>query len=215
MKTINHEGHEYVLKSDMEAAFQSRIQKLSARAVQAEEQAKAYQEQLDNQSGELQKIQTLGSRVQELEAELENANSRYSRHTALADAGFQDPEIRELVEWQYERAMKGQEKKASLVDWLTAMKVDPSQAPVALRPHLKTETVTSSEVDVKPTQSGPEVDVKPTQSIPEPPVMIPPKTNTGTVQAPVQSSDMLKRATEDLDFYRANRESIKKAWLKR
>jgi hypothetical protein len=40
MKTIDHEGQTYVLKTDMESAFKDRIQKLSARALQAEESAK-------------------------------------------------------------------------------------------------------------------------------------------------------------------------------
>ena len=101
MKTINHEGQEYVLKTDMENAFKDRIQKLSARALQAEEAAATIQDQLDNQSGELSKIQKLSSRVQELEQELENANSRYTRHTAMSELGITDPDVRELVEWQY------------------------------------------------------------------------------------------------------------------
>ena len=47
MKTIEHEGQTFVLKSDIENAFKDRIQKLSARAIQAEEAAKAIQEQYD------------------------------------------------------------------------------------------------------------------------------------------------------------------------
>ncbi len=57
MKTIEHEGQTFVLKADIENAFKDRIQKLSARAIQAEEAAKTIQEQYDNQSGELEKIQ--------------------------------------------------------------------------------------------------------------------------------------------------------------
>ena len=110
MKTINHEGQDYVLKSDIENAFKDRIQKLSARAITAEEQAKAFQDQLDNQSGELEKITKLSTRVQELEGELDNANNRYSRHTAMADLGIVDSEVRELVEWQYEKATKGDDQ---------------------------------------------------------------------------------------------------------
>ena len=45
MKAIEHEGQTFVLKSDMEAAFQARIQKLSSRAIQAEEQAKKMAEE--------------------------------------------------------------------------------------------------------------------------------------------------------------------------
>ena len=42
MKTITHEGIEYVLKSDIEAAFKDRISKLSARAIQAENLRRLY-----------------------------------------------------------------------------------------------------------------------------------------------------------------------------
>ena len=210
MKTVTHEGQEYVLKSDMEQAFQSRIQKLSSRAIQAEEQAKAYQEQLDSQAGELQKIQTLGSRVQELESELETANTRYQRQVLMADQGFQDPEIRELVEWQYSKATKGQESPVSMSEWLQAMKADPSQAPVTLRPHLQIESA-PSEASAESVQE-PQAPVQPQK---DPPTILPPKTNTGTVQAPVQSTDLLKRASEDLDFYRANRDAVRKAWMGR
>ena len=49
----------------------------------------------------------------------------------------------------------------------------------------------------------------------EQPVILPPKTNAGAQQAPVQSTDMLKRGTEDFEFYKANRDAIKKAWSQR
>lgn len=212
MKTLTHEGLEYVLKSDMEQAIQSRIQKLSSRAIQAEELVQQYQEQLDNQSGELSKIEKLGARIQELEGELETANSRYTTQVLLADQGFQDPEIRELVEWQYNKATKGQDKAPSMAEWLKSMKEDPTTAPVALRPHLKVEAA-PAEASGEPSQAMPQATQATIQE--EPPAILPPKTNTGTVQAPVQSTDLLKRASEDLDFYRANREAVRKAWMGR
>jgi DNA repair exonuclease SbcCD ATPase subunit len=202
MKTIEHEGQTFVLKADIENAFKDRIQKLSARAIQAEEAAKTIQDQLDNQSGELEKIQKLSSRVQELEGELENANNRYSRHTAMADLGIVDPEVRELVEWQYEKANKGNEEAVPLNEWLAAMKEDPTTAPVTLRPHLQKQSAAPAE---QVTEQAP-------APAPEQPVLIAPKTNTGTSPAPIQSTDLLKRGAEDLDFYKANRDAIRKAW---
>lgn len=212
MKTINHEGEEYVLKTDIENAFKDRIQKLSARAIQAEEQAKTIQEQLDNQSGELAKITKLSSRVQELEGELENATSRYSRHTAMADMGIIDAEVRELVEWQYEKATKGQDKAPTLSDWLKSMKEDPAQAPVTLRPHLTAKVETTEQATEQVTEQ-----VKSVKQVkqPEQPPLIAPKTNTGITPAPLQSSDMLKRGADDFEFYKANREAIRQAWRKK
>ena len=204
MKTIEHEGQTFVLKADIENAFKDRIQKLSARAIQAEEAAKAIQDQLDNQSGELEKIQKLSTRVQELEGELENANSRYSRHTAMADLGIVDAEVRELVEWQYEKATKGDAKAPALNEWLAAMKEDPTKAPITLRPHLQNQAAAPAEAV---TEAAPEA-----APAPEQPALIAPKTNTGTAPAPVQSSDMLKRGADDFEFYKANRDAIRKAW---
>ena len=210
MKTIEHEGQTFVLKADIENAFKDRIQKLSARAIQAEEAAKAIQEQMDNQSGELEKIQKLSTRVQELEGELENANSRYSRHTAMSELGITDPEVRELVEWQYERATKGDDKAPSLNDWLQSIKEDPSKAPVTLRPHLESQqpTTAAEQVTEQVTeQAAPQV----TPQV-EQPALIAPKTNTGAAPAPVQSTDILKRGAEDFEFYKANRDAIRKAY---
>jgi len=206
MKTINHEGQDYVLKSDIENAFKDRIQKLSARAITAEEQAKAFQDQLDNQSGELEKITKLSTRVQELEGELDNANNRYSRHTAMADLGIVDSEVRELVEWQYEKATKGDDKAPGLNEWLAAMKKDPSTAPITLRHHL---TATEPSASAEPVTEQVTEQVQPDQ-----PVLIAPKTNTGATVAPVQSSDMLKRGEDDFEFYKANREAIRTAYRK-
>lgn len=211
MKTIEHEGQVFVLKADIENAFKDRIQKLSARALQAEEQAKTIQEQLDNQSGELEKITKLSSRVQELEGELENANSRYSRHTAMADLGIVDAEVRELVEWQYEKATKGDAKAPALNEWLAAMKEDPSKAPITLRPHLQSQPATEQVTEQVTEQEAPQV----TPQVTDQPPLLAPKTNTGTAPAPVQSSDMLKRAGDDFEFYKANREAIRKAWRNR
>lgn len=215
MNTITHEGSEYVLKTDMETAIQSRIQKLSSRAIQAEELAKSYQDSLDAQAGELAKIEKLGSRVQELEVELETSNTRYQRHTTMAEHGFQDPDIRELVEWQYDKAMKNQESRVPMADWLKAIQEDPSQAPVTLRPHMKIESQATPSEGVQEGNLQPGSIPAPQAAVQEAPVMIPPKTNTGTVQAPVKSTDLLKRATEDIDFYRANREAVRKAWMGR
>jgi len=205
MRTIEHEGQTFVLKSDIENAFKDRIQKLSARAIQAEEASNALQEQFDNQSGELEKIQKLSTRVQELESELDSANNRYSRHTAMADLGIVDAEVRELVEWQYEKATKGDAKAPALNEWLAAMKADPSTAPVTLRHHLQSQTAAApTDTDSEP--------VAPAAPVAEQPALIAPKTNTGTSPAPVQSSNILNRGADDFEFYKANRDAIRKAW---
>lgn len=206
MKKIEHEGEIYVLQSDMESAFQSRIQKLSARAIQAEEATKALQEKLDSQSGKLDAIDNLNSQIRELGEQLAKSESKYSRHLAIAEMGFQDEELREMVEWSYEKATKGMEEAPSLGDWLGEMKKDPSKAPKALAPHLVSSVSESTQETQVETQASIQEDLPP---------ILPPKTNTGAQAAPVKSTDLLKRGAEDFEFYKANRDSIRKAWKSR
>ena len=203
MKTITHEGVEYVLKADIESAFKDRISKLSSRAIQAEEQAKALQEQMDNQSGELEKISKLQEKVSTLEQSLQDAESKYSRVSMLSEQGFTDPELREAVEWAYQRS----KTEATLEDWIKGIKEKPEDAPLVLRPHLKAKQV--PEVSTETAEASPMV----TEAAPAPeaPTLLPPKTNTGAKPAPVQSGDILSRIN-DPEFYRANRAEIEKVW---
>jgi len=210
MRTIEHEGQVYVLKTDMESAIQSRISKLSSRAMQAEEQVQTLQEQIDSQSGKFEAMENLNKQIQELGERLQKSESRYSRHMAIVEMGFQDEELRDMVEWSYEKSIRGMEDAPSLADWLGAIKEDPSKAPKVLAPHLiKSE---------KPSEPMQEVETapKPKAAIEEDmPAILPPKTNKGATQAPVKSTDLLRRGAEDFEFYKANRESIRSAWKNR
>jgi len=206
MKTINHEGVEYVLKADIEAAFKDRISKLSARAIQAEEAAKALQETLDNQSGELTKISTLQEKVTTLEQSLLEAESKYSRVSMLSDMGFTDPDLRDAVEWAYSRA----NSEDSLEDWIKGIKENPAEAPMVLRPHLQAKATPEAAAEsTQSAESEPVSQAEPAES----PSLLPPRTNTGAKPAPVQSGDILSRVgSGDLDFYEQNHDAIKKAW---
>ena len=206
MKTINHEGVEYVLKADIEAAFKDRISKLSARAIQAEEAAKALQETLDNQSGELTKISTLQEKVSTLEQSLQEAESKYSRVSMLSDMGFTDPDLRDAVEWAYSRA----NSEDSLEDWIKGIKENPAEAPMVLRPHLQAKATPEAAAEsTQSAESEPVSQAEPAES----PSLLPPRTNTGAKPAPVQSGDILSRVgSGDLDFYEQNHDAIKKAW---
>ena len=210
MKTIEHNGETYVLQSDvesqkrsMEQGFKDRISKISARAIQAEETTKALQEKLDAQSGKLDSLDNLNSQIKSLGEQLAKSESKYSRHLAIAEMGFQDEDLREMVEWSYEKATRGMDEAPSLVDWLGEIKKDPSKAPKALAPHLV------SAPKVENPEAAPMVNQE------EPPMILPPKTNQGAQAAPVKSTDLLKRGAEDFEFYKANRDSIRKAWKSR
>lgn len=208
MNIITHEGIEYVLKADIEAAFKDRISKLSSRAIQAEEAAKALQDNLDNQSGELQKISKLEEKVGALEQSLTDAESKYSRVSMLSEQGFTDPELREAVEWSYQRS----KSEAPLDEWIRGIKENPSEAPLVLRPHLQAKQATSFTAEAStPEATAPNMQAEENFF----PSLLPPKTNTGAKPAPVQSGDILKRAAQDSEFYEQNREAIKKAWRSR
>jgi len=204
MKTINHEGVEYVLKADIEAAFKDRISKLSSRAIQAEEAAKALQDTLDNQSGELTKISTLQEKVSTLEQSLQEAESKYTRVSMLSDLGFTDPDLRDVVEWAYSRS----KSEDSLENWIKNIKENPAEAPLVLKPHLQQNITTEA-----PAAAAPEAAPAAQAETVESPSLLPPRTNTGAKPAPVQSGDILSRVGNgDLDFYEQNHEAIKKAW---
>ena len=206
MKTINHDGEEYVLKSEIEAAFKERISKLSSRAIQAEEAANLLQEQIDNQSGELQKISKLQEQISTLESSLQDAESRFSRVSMLSELGFTDPEIREAVEWSYERAMKGQEERVPMGDWIKGIKENPDTAPAVLKPHLQSKAAPEASPEASP-EAAPVV----AEAAPDTP-LLPPKTNTAAKPAPVQSGNIIERGLTDLQFYEQNREAIMAAY---
>ena len=216
MRIKEIEGVEYVAKSDMEAAVKDRISKLSARAVQAEEAAQALQTELDNQTGKLGSLDTLQSKIEDLQAQLTDANTRYDCHNAMAQNGFTDPELRDAVEWAYNKAMQGNDQPTPLADWLASIKADPSNAPLVLRPHLQT-----SPPPVDPSTPTATPDADPVAQTPDPvldvaPALLPPKTNMGAQPTPTQQGDILKQlATADLETYRANRSAAIKAWKNR
>lgn len=209
MNQIEHNGQTYVLKSDMDAqkanmetAFKERISKLSSRALQAEEAAKQLQEQLDVSQGEMVKMESLNEQIQQLNEQLKKSESKYQRHLSISEMGIQDPEIIEMVEWAYNRATKDQEKAPELGDWLQEIKKDPTKAPKVLVPHLQLETATATE---------PAPGTEPAQT--EPPVMLPPKTNTGTTTPPLGKSDIFSVGLSDMESYRAHRENMRKTLL--
>ncbi len=211
MKTIEHDGQTLVLKSDMENAIQSRLQKMSARAADAEQNAGALQEQIDNMSGRLGALDNLQSQIEEYKGQLEQANGRFSRYQAVSKYGMSDPEQMELIEWQFDRTMNKRNKKdrQSLEEWLEAIVTDPSSAPIALRPHLQnlqSQAAPESTVE-EPIQEATTIRPDPTLERPQPPRM-----NQGALTAPPTTENLVERGLRDLDFYRENRDAIKQAF---
>jgi len=205
MKTIEHDGQVYVLKSDMENAIQSRLQKMSARAADAEQQAAQLQETIDGMNGRLGALDNLQSQIDQYKQQLEQANGRFDRFQTVSKYGMTDPDQMELIEWQYERTMSKRNKKdqQSLNDWLDGLVKDPSSAPIALRPHL--QGIAQAQPEAQP-----EAQPQAQDALPQPPRM-----NNGAIQAPPTTENLVDRGLRDLDFYRENREAIKKAFYNR
>ena len=126
--------------------------------------------------------------------------------------------MRDAVEWAYNKAMQGNETPTPLGDWLASIQADPANAPLVLRPHLQTNPEAAPAVDPS-TPAVAAMDAQPAyDAVPQPdvaPVSLPPKTNMGAQPAPTQQGDLLKRGASDLEFYRANRDAIRKAWHNR
>ena len=125
----------------------------------------------------------------------------------LSEQGFTDPEIRDAVEWSYERAMKGQEERVPLGEWIASIKENPENAPAVLRPHLTARA--TPEITEASTPAATAIEAAPVEDTP----LLPPRTNTAAKPAPVQSGNILDRIG-DLDFYEQNREAIRDAYFK-
>jgi len=213
MKTIEHEGAVYVLKSEMESAIQSRIQKIAQKAAEAEQRASELQSALDEASAKTGSIDALASQLEQAQAQLAQANSRYERHSTIAKYGLTDQDMLEAVEWQYERAMKGRAKKdlMSLGDWLDECVSTPDQAPALLRPHLQAiapQATDAAQVQALGEQMTPAQPAA--QAMPTPPAM-----NTNAQSAPVRVDDVLSRGLTDFDFYKQNRDNVIAAYRNR
>lgn len=141
MEVKNIEGVEYILKSDVDDLVRSRLSKVSERARAAEARVLELEESVEANKGATQKLTDLQLQIESLTGELEQSKSLYSTHSTIAKHGFIDPELRDLVEWQYQKAIKDIPKKErpDLDTWLSDLKEDPSKATKALRPFLKSE----------------------------------------------------------------------------
>lgn len=203
MKKEIIDGVVYVPEEEIKLAFENRIKKLSSDRITAEDRAKELQEQLDGLQGKLGTVDTMADELENYKKQLEEANTRYNRHSAMANYGWIDSELREAVEWSYNKYQNSNDDPLSLSDWLEEIKKSPEKAPVILRPHLKSEVITQPDPVVEPEQVKTVENVKP------------PKTNSGVKSAPVKKDNLIDRGLSDLEFYRENRDQIRNAWRKR
>ena len=206
MKTKEIEGQEYILKTDVDELVRQRITKVSERARTAEEKVK----EMSNIAATAQDSQAIidgyQKQIAELQASMEKQKALYDSHSTIARYGFLDDDLRDMVEWSYNREMSGRSKKnqQKLGEWLEDIKANPEKAPVTLRPHLISANQSPSEVQTET--------ITPDHRQTSTP---PPKTqqSSGVVQPTEKiSSSLIESALRDPEIYRARREEIKATW---
>tara|TARA_Y100001973_G_scaffold66978_1_gene97856 strand:- start:200 stop:850 length:651 start_codon:yes stop_codon:yes gene_type:complete len=208
MKTLNHEGIEYIAKTDVEGIIKDRLSKVAARANEAENAVTEMRKQYEAQQKKIGTVDLLTQQIQELQTNLNSANSKYSRHISISQLGLTDPELIEAIEWSYEKKMSKVAKKdrVELSEWLADHMKNPAKAPITIRPHLERLSQPAQQQNNNQTEKS--VDT------PEPAPLDYPQTNAGARPAPEQP-DILTRAAKDPEFYAANREKIQEIWRKK
>jgi len=207
------DGVEYIMKTDVDEIVSSRISKYAEKVREYESRIDSYQTQLDDAKSSVGLVEKLNSQIDQLNSELTTARSQYQRHSTIGQFGITDPNIRDAVEWAFDREMKGRNKKdqMSLGDWLSGIKENPEGAPAVLRPFFNPTVSESTDVpsDVEQPQSIP---VQHQQSPNIPPQQPAPTSNAGVKNmGTVPPSDLLERAT-DPTFYAKNRDAIRQAF---
>jgi len=152
------EGIEYIMKTDVDEIVSSRISKYAEKVREYESRIDSYQTQLDETKASAGLVEKLNGQIDSLNSELKTARSQYDRHSTIGEHGITDPNIRDAVEWAFEREMKGRNKKDQipLGEWLGTIKENPENAPSVLRPFFN-PTVSESNQE---TEQPPMLNVK-------------------------------------------------------
>ena len=211
-KTKIIEGVEYIQKDHVDEIVRQRIAKYSERIAQTESKLGQDESELDEARAKMGLVDNLTNQVESLQGELKTAQSRYDRHTTISQFGINDGDVRDMVEWQYDRAMANRSKKdrVDLGEWLEQIKSDPTSAPSTLRPFFDTQVDTQMEMAPNEPQQ-PSQPLQTTQPTPTPP----PSSNRGVQSQPTAApNDLLSRAT-DPTFYAQNRDAIREAYYSR
>ena len=214
MEKMTIEGVEYYQADQVEALIRSRLAKVSERARTAEGKLEELEGQLGEAQSKVGVSDTLAARVAELESSLTTAEGKYSRHSAISSQGFTDPDVRDLIEWAFDRATSSAEEgdRPELTEWLSAMKEDPSSAPAALRPHLASSGEPTQASGATETPRAPKVSREPKNGTPIP------RSSAGLQPTPAgnvtidQALMMAKRG--DLSAYKQIREGLKSRYSK-
>ncbi len=202
METKIIDGVEYIAKEHVDGLIQDKISKYAKRTREAETQIEEMNQRLVEAGEKLKTVDNLTEQIYGLKEELQNANTKYERHAAIAEMGIQDPDVRDALEWQYQRSNSEQ----SFGDWMKGLKENPENAPSFLRQHFQTSESPKMENNAVEKVETIKETPQPKQA---------PKTNQKTVQSNNTEThkDILSRGLNDPSFYKANREAIRNAWF--
>jgi DNA repair exonuclease SbcCD ATPase subunit len=208
-KTKTIEGVEYIEKSHVDEIVRQRIAKYATKTSELETQLSQYQAQIDEASSKQGLVEQLSKQIEALQSDLSTANSRYDRHVTISQYGITDNDVRDAVEWAYDRAMSNLPKKdkVGLNDWLSQIQQNPETAPSVLRPFFNAP----EQQQTQQLQSQPIQTLQPQVAQPAQPAQ-PPQSNRGvSQQTPGVPNDLLSRAS-DPTFYSQNRDAIRDAY---
>lgn len=206
------EGVEYIEKTAVDQIVSSRLTKLAEKLRTSEETAATLKAQIEQNASRITEAEAMTGTVADLRAQLEGANSRYDRHSTIAQTGITDPDLRDAVEWAFDRAQQNIAKKdrTSIGEWLQGHMAAPEGAPAVLRPHLQALTATAQPAAAQPATAQAQGMIEATVSPQMAQAIQAPSSNASVVHAPdaATSADILRRASTDYEFYRANRELV-------
>ena len=136
---IEHEGKIYILKSQVESIIKERVGKVAQRATLAEQQLEEAHQRIEKSEKAMSSIDILNQQLIDMQSKLSTSEKRFSRYQSISKHGLTDPDLIEAIEWTYERAQSKKEDKdrLSLSDWLDSQVENPDEAPITIRPHLR------------------------------------------------------------------------------
>lgn len=212
-KTITHEGKEYILKSEVDNIVSNRISKISESRRGLQSQLDEMTEKYSDMEERTKSVDSLQSQIEILQDELSNSNKKYSRHTAISNHGITNPEVRDLVEWQYTKAMESKPKKErpTMGEWLQSLNSEGAQIPHVLQPYLGKKEV----ADIPGESSTPAQIASLQQSQPQSRPIPSSNNNVQQVSNHQTSADMLSKGGTDYDYFRKNRAKIKELYYSR
>jgi len=209
-KLITHEGKEYILKEEVDNIVTSRISKISESRRTSQSELEAMKEQYQSMQEKFKGVDALHGQIATLQEELSHSNKKYSRHSAIASQGITNPEVRDLIEYQYSKAMENQNKKdrVTMGEWLDGMKGEDAKIPFILQPYLGAKTAPKQEASTQAQLSS----LQQSRRIPQPPSS---NAHVQPTNDPSTSRDMMAKGGQDFDYYQKNRAKIKEIYYAR